>query len=95
VTRQNTTARVRILAVAAKQGWRVHKQPAREGCLGEYVLRRVRREGRRQRTEYVRFTCDVLGRVIDVAWAPGLDGVDGRSPRVNKFGWTIRKLRES
>jgi hypothetical protein len=86
------TTREKILATAAAHGWRVHRLPDNYYELIE--LRRTRREGGRQRTEYVTFGCDVLDRLIHVAWAPRLDGIDGRSPRRDRLAWTLQKLSE-
>jgi hypothetical protein len=87
------TAREQVLAAATAHGWRVHHQPA-EGWTGQHELRRTRRHGGRQRTEYVTFSCDVLDRIVWVTWSPGMDGINARSPRNHKLAWTLRKLSD-
>lgn len=86
------TAREKILATAAAHGWHVHELP--EDGWQTIKLRRVRRENGHQRTEYLHFMCDFQGRLVDVSWAPRLDGFNGRSPSRARLTWTIQKLSE-
>lgn len=79
-----------LRAAAAANGWRVHAEPE-PGCAGSIQFRR--RNGRK--TEYIRVELDAHGRVSNVTWSPGLDGIGARRPRRDRRAWTLDRLKEA
>lgn len=84
-------AREEILAAARANGWKVHSEP-RQDLVGTVEIRRVVRRDGRQRTEYIRVRDDSLGRLVDVVWSPGLDGVNARHALRDKKAWALAKI---